>query len=227
MRVSHTEWQAPALAALLDLRENLPLLEETLCALERLASVLMIIGQDTHGLLLRYSALTDAIRARRRSDILAAADLDTELKSRARDLLSSPKFAEKSRYRAPVLLKLNDLAHGEVTLHLTSEVSCEHVLPQNVKRSATAWRQAFRNPSGKLFNGQNYRHRLGNLTILTHAENRDCADHPYAIKRPILGRSVFALSRDLASHHDHWSPQVVEERTQRLVQRLVEHWNLQ
>jgi hypothetical protein len=66
---------------------------------------------------------------------------------------------------------------------------------------------------------------LGNLTILPHEENRQADTHPYTQKRVILKRSTYALSKEAATWKS-WTPPVVEQRTERLRQRLIDHWRL-
>jgi hypothetical protein len=226
MRATHTEWRGAALAALLYQRSKAGALEETLAGLERLVAVNMIIGHDQQALCKHYGQVARAIAGGNREAIVSALEIDREAKTRVRDQLMSAKFGEKARYRMPVLMKLNDLAAGEVSPLMVTNATCEHVLPQSVGKTNPAWHTVFRNASGKVYTGHHFRHRLGNMTILTHAENREADDKGYALKRRIFATSVFALTKDTASRYDVWTPEVVEARTNDLVTRLVKHWDL-
>lgn len=226
MRSTHHEWRGAALAALLHLRGKSVALEETLAGLERLVAVNMIVGHNSQGLCKAYGDAARAIEGGNREVIMAALDVDHDMKSRVRDQLASAKFGDKSRFRLPVLLKLNDLAAGEVSPLVVTDVTCEHVLPQSVGRNNPAWHTVFRNASGKVYIGHHYRHRLGNMTLLTHEENRDADDKAYPLKRRIFMSSPFALTRDTASRYEAWTQQTVEQRSQNLIERLVKHWDL-
>jgi hypothetical protein len=68
-------------------------------------------------------------------------------------------------------------------------------------------------------------HALGNLAILTHEDNRLADTHTFAVKRKILRNSAYALANDAAKAKS-WTPEVVHQRTERLVGLLVEHWRL-
>ena len=223
-RTSHLEWRLPAVIALRALRDNISLLEATLMRLERLAAAHMIAGEDPQVMILRYVALAEAIEVRDSTAIEQASAVAPAVATRAKEQLLSPTFATKTRMRMPVLLKVNDLIDGKVGAFDPAEVSCEHVLPQNVSKQNKEWHAAFRTPGGR-FNGAAYRHRLGNVTVLSHPLNRKAGSRPYVEKRPLLKQSEHAMSRDCAYHSD-WTPAVVEERTQRLVAMLVRHWDL-
>lgn len=226
MRCTHDDWRGAGIAALLHLRGNLTLLEATLSGLDRLVNLQMLVGQDNHALCRRYGQVVAAIEQGLAGPILAALVPEADLKARAKDQLVSAKFAEKPRYRMPVLLRLNDLIGGAVTTLSAKDVSCEHVLPQNVGKANPAWHELFRNASGKVYNGHLFRHRIGNLAILSHADNRDAGDKPYASKRRIFQASAFAMTRDLAQRHDAWTPAVVQKRSDDLVALLARHWDL-
>ena len=221
---SHAEWKAPVLVALETLKGDVGLLDQVLAGIERMASIFMIAGHEPHDCGKRYAALARAIETRQAPTINAALTVDAQLKRKARDQLVSSNFGQKQRCRTPVLLKLNDLIRGEVVAINPSDVSCEHILPQNVDRSNIEWYRVFRGERDR-YNGQHFRNRIGNLTILSHPDNRRAAARPFAQKRPILQGSTFDLSRHAAKEAE-WTSAVIEARSEALVAMLVAHWQL-
>jgi hypothetical protein len=226
MRSTHHEWRGAGLAALLHLRGKTAALEKTLAKLERLVAVNMIVGPDQHALCRVYREVARAIESGNSEAISKALDVDQDMKARVRDQLASAKFGDKPRFRMPILMKLNDLAAGEVSPLTVTDATCEHVLPQSVGKNNPAWHTIFRNTSGKVYTGHHYRHRLGNMTILTHEENRAADDKSYELKRRIFANSQFALTQKMATRYDKWTPQTIEARTQDLIAQLVKHWDL-
>ncbi len=224
-RVSHIEWRAPALVALGTLQADAALLERVLAGLERVSAAFMIAGHEPHDCGKRYAAICRAVEQRDAKAIDVALTIDAAIKRKARDQLQSANFATKGRYRMPVLLKANDLITGEVLAVNPTDVTCEHVLPQNVERTNDGWHKAVRSADGKRYIGSNFRHRLGNLCILNHADNRRAGARPFAQKRPILSGSTFDLTRQVGKETD-WTAAKIEARTQTLVDLLVAHWQL-
>jgi hypothetical protein len=222
LRATHDGWKAPALVALRSI-EDPGALEGLLGALERLAAVMMIVGLDPNEMTARYVAVLRDIKAGHGGASKALQPSAAEL-ARARECLRERRFAQRDRFRMPLLLKLNDLMARSVQAVDPRTVSCEHILPRNAP-NRSPWRQVFHDVGRKRYLGGNYVHSLGNLAILTHQENR-CADTlPFSEKRVILKRSAFALSND-AARVKAWTPEAVAQRTERLAQMLIAHWRL-
>jgi Protein of unknown function DUF262/Protein of unknown function (DUF1524) len=226
MRMTHMEWRAPALVALSTLKDDMVALEEVLSGLERLAAVFMLVGHETAATCQRYGALSSAIVTGDAAAIQKALTVEAGLRTRARNQITSANFGQKVRYRMPVLLKLSDVLAGETAMVNIKEVSCEHILPQNVGHDNPAWYQVFRSATGASYTGHFFRHRLGNLAVLTHADNRRAGAKPYPDKRPILGNSAFAISNHAAATAESWTADDIETRTKALSDLLIKAWRL-
>jgi Protein of unknown function DUF262/Protein of unknown function (DUF1524) len=222
LRCSQGGWKAPALLAMRDFGEQRRALETFLADLERLASVLMVIGLDPYQLNDRYVAVIRDIKDKSLSG--AALRLTAKEIGAAREHLQSARFALRDRFRMPVLLKLNDILAKEVRAIDARNVSCEHILPINPPRRGP-WYDAFHTPEGR-YNGGMFTHMLGNVTLLTHQQNRDAGNKPYKDKRGTLKRSGFELSRHAAKEKT-WAAEVIARRTDELVALLATAWRLQ
>jgi hypothetical protein len=222
LRTSHDTWKGPAILALRTLRDKA--LETFLRELERLAAVLMIVGVEPNKVCQRYGEVVRELKSARPAKG-SALDIDAELLGKARELLRGTRFGgrERERFRMPVLLKINDLVKGDVVATDPRKVSCEHILPRNGGR--TRWNKLFRDPE-RGYVGSDYANRLGNLAILTHEDNCAVDTKPYEVKRKVLKASGFALSKD-AAKEKAWTSAVIEARSERLLNLLIEHWRLQ
>jgi hypothetical protein len=221
MRTSHDIWKGPAILALIALQGGE--LEVFLRDLERLAAVLMIVGVDPNKMFERYAAVLRELKDPG-SSRGSALEIDPKLAAEARDHLRSARFGsrERERFRMPVLLKLNDLLNGAVAAIDPRGVSCEHILPRNGSKSR--WSRIFQHPQ-RGYIGKDYANQLGNLAILTHADNHAADTELFDVKRRILKRSGFALSMH-AAKEGVWNAPVIERRSKELLRKLVEHWRL-
>jgi len=225
LRISHAAWKAPALVALRDMSGEPEALVAFLRDLERLAAGMMIIGTDPNKTIERYVTVIRDLKAKRAASSPALDFTAAEL-ARILECLRDARFGQRERFRMPVLLKLNDLLGGAVEAIDAKSVSCEHVLPRNPP-DRSPWRGLFRTADRTRYDGGSYVNTLGNLAILSHEDNRLADTHPFAaVKRKILKNSAYALAND-AAEAKAWTPEIVKQRTARLVDLLIEHWRLQ
>lgn len=73
----------------------------------------------------------------------------------------------------------------------------EHVLPQ---KAPDGWEGFSYDEASTLV------YRLGNMTLLNSAENRELGIESYAKKRTVFEQSHFAITRKLAQENSEWSP---------------------
>lgn len=92
-------------------------------------------------------------------------------------------------------------------------VTIEHILPEN---PAESWAESYEE---KRWDADV--DRLGNLTLLEAAANRDLANGPYADKLAAYGRSRYRMTRELPAE---WTPALLAQRQQELAQRAVRIW---
>ena len=99
----------------------------------------------------------------------------------------------------------------------TDPGTVEHVLPEN---PAGEWAEVF--PPDRWDAAVD---RLGNLTLLERALNRDGGNAGYPAKRAAYESSGYALTREVADlAPEEWTPALLEERQRRLAARAVRLW---
>lgn len=99
-------------------------------------------------------------------------------------------------------------------------LTLEHVLPRSYS-AKNGWVDAFPNARAV----HQYSHRLGNLALLSPAENQAAASLDWERKRQILSRSNCVLSRQLADT-PVWSPARIVERTEEMIGVLCSEWEI-
>jgi len=224
LRSNHSAWKAPAILALRRLGGDPKRLEAFMRDLEHLAAVLTIVGTDPNKVIARYALVLRELKGKPHGG-RGALTIEPQLAEKALANLRDPRLAERERYRMTVLLKAEDLLSGDVQPIDMGRVSCEHILPVNPPRRGI-WYRDFRDARTGEYLGADLKHSLGNLALLTRADNRLADTKSYDVKRKILRQSGFALSRDAATA-PAWTVAVIKARTERLVALLAQYWGLE
>lgn len=118
--------------------------------------------------------------------------------------LESDHFRRASRSRVPT---------GEI----------EHVIPRKAftAKKYNKWQDYLDCGQGE-FN--EYKDKLGNLTVLERRLNLEASDRPFEQKRSIYGNSDYKMARELAENQN-WSLRAVEERTTQLAEQVANVWD--
>lgn len=129
---------------------------------------------------------------------------------------------KRDRQRRLLLMRLEAAMPNGSLLEMTNDVTVEHILP---KSGGAWWDQRFPDKGMRT----EASHLLGNLTLVTDAQNTACGNKPYNDKRKVYFNTpnapIHALTRDVASIED-WTMRAIEERHERLVRILSEDWGL-
>ena len=116
-----------------------------------------------------------------------------------------------------VLARLETDAGERAVDYETDPGTVEHVLPEN---PAGEWPDVFPPDRWEVAV-----HRLGNLTLLERALNRDVGNAAYPTKRAAYETSAYALTSEIADMApEEWTPALLEERQRRLAARAVRLW---
>jgi hypothetical protein len=125
--------------------------------------------------------------------------------------------AGQARY---FLLALENAERGETEPEFVpnsneEQVNLEHILPKSA--SETDWGQ---------FNAderKDYVHRLGNLCLLQRGPNGKIGSKPFDVKRPVLQKSEFALTKRVATASS-WAKEAIKDRQEKLAALALKTW---
>ncbi len=128
-------------------------------------------------------------------------------------------WAELARYYLQVLQREAD---GEsepqyVPNEASDVITLEHILPQDL--DALAWQHIPRNVR------EENCHRLGNLVLLQATPNSDLGNGGYDVKRPVLSKSKFSLTKG-AAQFNKWGPEEIAQRQENLAALAIRAWPL-
>ena len=190
---------------------------------EALAWVNTILPEDPARRDQRYITLLDQIDADGANgdnalDAGSALDISRADRRAVREVLAAPNFT-KRRYRLFLLLRINAALEGDTAVHHAADATLEHIFPAR-PAAASRWHTDF-----NAAQATRLRNMLGNLTLLTEAEQNQAKNHDFTDKRPVLAASTFSLSRRLADRAA-WRPQDIEQATADMIDILMRSWGL-
>jgi hypothetical protein len=135
-------------------------------------------------------------------------------------------FAEKSlkttqsrnkRVVRYLLFQLERQVSGKDYDFESERYSIEHILPENPD---TGWTQF----ADEQLESMTY--RLGNLTLLTSAVNRDLGNKSFADKRQVYGASEFAITRQVAEDNAEWNAERIAARQNQMARLATAIWRI-
>ena len=116
-----------------------------------------------------------------------------------------------------ILARLEADASGREVNPDTEPATIEHILPENAD---AAWETEFPPERHEAF-----AYRIGNLTLLSAAANREIGRLPYARKLPAYEESRYRLTQRIVEiAPEQWTPALLEHRQEQLAARAVHIW---
>jgi hypothetical protein len=187
--------------------------------LDRLVWMMKIAGYDPTKQYNRIINLLGEID--RVADVAKMRELDATgaLRDGALANLRSTTFDAK-HYCGRVLRRISQVLGQDPGPIDKNTLTLEHVLPRSFS-AKSGWVGGFPNARAV----RNYSHRLGNLVLVSPAENQKLATLDWDSKRKIFAQSNFVSARQLADAPD-WSPARILERTEELIGILFNEWEI-
>jgi hypothetical protein len=188
--------------------------------LERLIWIMRIAGLDPTKQQVRILQLLGEIDRAVKVEDMRELEIGKTMREAALSNLRSKTFDSK-HYAGKVLRRVSDAIGQDPGAIHPEKVTIEHILPRAWPLN-DGWRKRF--PTKKSV--QTYAHKLGNLTLLTGAENHAADTLDWSEKRPILAGSRLVLANRLAATVD-WTPDSIMNRTEDMIRILFVAWDLQ
>lgn len=223
MQIDNSDWRPPALWALKNHPGDPQFLADFLARLERLAASMLIRRVYATPRASRYAQLLKELEAGDRLDA-SAFELDSDERAETRARLNGELYLS-APVRRYVLLRLDEiLARQPGVSYQHKMITVEHVLPQNPKADSQ-WNAVFTDEEQQF-----WLHRLANLVLLNRAKNSEAQRYEFAEKKQRYftgpnGVAIFALTTQVLGYQE-WTPDILTERQDLLLSKLVEAWKL-
>ena len=99
----------------------------------------------------------------------------------------------------------------------SAKYNIEHILPEKPSQTWSHIEEAKQN---------SLIYRIGNMTPLETALNREIGNDGYDVKRSSYARSAFQITRAVAEHYDSWDENKIDARQKRLAQAAAGIWKI-
>lgn len=219
------DWIPPLLLYMMRSKDHPERLPAFLTELDRISYGLAMLGIGNEKRETRYRNLMQTIRAGRLDnpaslpDLLSADDQRNMLHNVTHDLHNRSQQVCKL-----ILLRLDSAFSGAAPRQKPEDCSVEHVLPRR-PGDASQWRRWFPNADER----ELCTNCLGNLVLVTDAQNRKARNLPFDEKLqiyfPEAKSSGFALTDQLRGM-TQWTPREVRSRDALLMERLCKLWRI-
>jgi hypothetical protein len=222
--LDNTDWIPPAISFLSRYGGDPERVLAFLTDLDRLAASMHIRRADVTRRIERYGRVLDAIE---HGHDLLAADSPLQLtdieREETRTALDGALYTV-TRIRLYVLLRLDSALSSGGASYDHPQITVEHVLPQNPP-SSSQWRTWFTETERA-----EWVHRLANLVLLTRRKNSEASNREFDAKKKGYfsdhkGISPFVLTTQVL-RQEEWTPDLLAQRQQELMARLVDLWRL-
>ena len=191
--------------------------------LERLAYGLLILRKNVNDRIKRYAAVVDAIQDENLERVRESLELSEDEKRSIITFLDGPVY-ETAQVRKLLLLRLDGLLAGSGATYEEGRVTIEHVLPQK-PRKRSKWIESFPEDAER----DAWTHRLANLVLLSRSRNSQASNFEFDKKKREYFRpesiSPFALTMGVVKE-DEWTPNVLKNRQNMLLDKLTSEWRL-
>jgi hypothetical protein len=148
---------------------------------------------------------------------------DEEVKA----VLESKSFAARRSKRTRYILTAFENHHFKEQRRVDSyDVEIEHVAPRKPfgTEKYKVWTEYL--DVGKE-EYQDYKNRLGNLTILEERLNKEASDNPYEEKKTVYKNSGYGMTEEIADKYEEWSIENIQERTEDMAEIATDIWNFE
>jgi hypothetical protein len=128
--------------------------------------------------------------------------------------------------RTKYILKQIEKEHFDgVSVSANSQGELEHIAPRaaySAKKYST-WPEHLGVPE-EIF--QQYRDKIGNLTLLEKRNNAASSRNPFEQKKQTYLASEYAITQDVADRYNQWSIENIKSRTERLAEVALQTWKI-
>ena len=191
-------------------------------SLEKSAYGMFVLRRNINERIRRYARVLSKIEGGNIGDVEASLNLSSDEKSKVREALDADIY-NTTKIRSQILERIDDALTEGGTNYPHLDKTIEHVLPQN-PTEGSKWCENFDEEQR-----EKWTHRIANLVLLSGRKNSSASNREFGEKKKNYlrrgGMSPFALTV-LVQECEEWTPAVLEERQNWLLQQFDEIWDL-
>lgn len=227
-KTNNYDWMPPAIKFLSEHPNDSAYVLWFITKLERLASFLLITGQDVNHRMDRYKWLLVEMESRPGnsiSDPLKNVELTEWEKTQFINALNGEIYTMTAQRRNYIIQRLDSFVSDGGASYNAKLFTIEHVLPQT-PAADSEWMTIWPDAQQRRY----WLNRIANLVPLTRQRNSAAQNYDFATKKVKYfqtksGTSSYTLTTQVISI-DSWTPSVVEQRQKDLEKVFIDKWKL-
>lgn len=228
-KTNNYDWMPPAIKFLTDHQYDSAYILWFIRKLERLASYLLVTAKDVNHRVERYKWLLVEMESRPDSSLgnpLSSIELTEWEKGQFREALDGEIYTMPPLRRNYIIQRLDSFVSDGGASYNSKLFTIEHVFPQH-PAADSEWMHTWPDEKDRKY----WLNRIANLVPLTRQRNSAAQNYDFATKKEKYfksrnGTSSFTLTTQVISE-DSWTPAVVAQRQENLMQTFISKWNLQ
>ena len=225
-RIDNSDWLPSAMRFLAEHDSDAAYVCWFVKRLERLAAFMHVCGHDVNGRIERYARVLHALeKPHSMAQPVTAVELSDVEKQTFLQHLQGEVYLMAARRRSYLILRLDSFLSDGAATYNPAVLTIEHVLPQTVA-TGSGWATQWPNIADQV----HWRHRLANLVPLTQRRNSQAQNYDFERKKKAYfggkqGVSSYVLTTQVLNTPS-WTPAVVEQRQQDLLDVISISWDL-
>lgn len=159
-----------------------------------------------------------------RSKLKKEAPGDDEFKAK----FANSEFKQNSMTRYTLdMIEREHYSTGGGKTYDRASVDIEHIAPQAALSAEkySTWKNVL--DIGEAEYRNQYRNRIGNLTLLEESLNEEASANPFKQKKDQYRLSDFQMTDHVRSNYSEWNTETIEERSDELAEIAVDIWNFE
>jgi uncharacterized protein with ParB-like and HNH nuclease domain len=151
-----------------------------------------------------------------------AEELPSDIEFRTQLVEQRMTLNDRTKY---ILKQIEEEHFDGVSVSANSQGELEHIAPRaaySAKKYST-WPEHLGVPE-EIF--QQYRDKIGNLTLLEKRNNAASSRNPFEQKKQTYLASEYAITQDVADRYNQWSIENIKSRTERLAEVALQTWKI-
>ena len=219
-RLDNKDWAPAAISFVARRGADAARVLSFLKSLEKLAYGMFVLRHGVNDRIKRYVNALSKIEGGNESEIEESMILSDEDKLEIRHALNGEVYSVK-QIRAQILERINDALTEAGCDYAGRKPTVEHILPQTPRGE---WLDNFDEEQRDCWT-----HRIANLVLLSRQKNSAAKNYSFERKKDEYffkgGSSPFSLTNEIRGF-EKWTPECLEERQERLLQKFDEIWDL-
>lgn len=225
-RIDNSDWLPSAIRFLAEHESDAEYVHWFISRLERLAAFMHVCGYDVNARIERYTKLLVAMeKPHSMAQPVLAVELTDQEKASFLQQLHSEVYLMTARRRNYLILRLDSFLSDGAATYDSSILTIEHVLPQTVANDSV-WAVQWPKVADQMY----WLHRLANLVPLNQRRNSQAQNHDFERKKKAYFGGKQAVSSYVLTtqvlNTPVWTPEVVEQRQNDLIDVLAKAWRL-